>query len=163
MKYDINQLRELWNTPPKNGGIRNRLFDDVFSSHSHYPHRTVIKKFLIDNNVIENKCIICGLSEWQGNPITLQLDHIDGDRHNNQLHNLRLLCPNCHTQTETFSTRNMKLMNKKCKSDDDFVNAIKISENARQTIINQYNIEKSNAAWNELFNKVLIKHEKRIF
>lgn len=48
-------------------------------------------------------CAECGMSpEWNGKPLTLQVDHIDGDRFNNVLENLRFLCPNCHTQTETF-------------------------------------------------------------
>ena len=48
-------------------------------------------------------CAECGLlPEWNGKPLTLQVDHIDGDRFNNVLENLRFLCPNCHAQTETF-------------------------------------------------------------
>jgi hypothetical protein len=53
----------------------------------------------------------CGLNKtnvWAGMEIKLQLDHIDGDRFNNQLSNLRLLCPNCHSQTETFARNNSK-------------------------------------------------------
>ena len=41
--------------------------------------------------------------EWRGRRLTLQIDHIDGDRWNNNVSNLRILCPNCHTQTETYS------------------------------------------------------------
>lgn len=48
-------------------------------------------------------CTECGLlPEWNGKPLTLQVDHIDGDRFNNVLENLRFLCPNCHAQTETW-------------------------------------------------------------
>ncbi|MCA1799704.1 MAG: HNH endonuclease [Actinobacteria bacterium] len=51
-------------------------------------------------------CLWCNLGvEWNGKPLTLQLDHIDGDRNNNELDNLRLLCPNCHTQTDTWGGR----------------------------------------------------------
>ena len=54
----------------------------------------------------ELKCEICSLTDWQEKPITLHLDHIDGDgRHNHPL-NLRFLCPNCHSQTETYGGRN---------------------------------------------------------
>lgn len=54
------------------------------------------------------KCSECGLGpNWNNKPLTLQVDHIDGDNQNNDLDNLRLLCPNCHSQTETFAGKNI--------------------------------------------------------
>jgi hypothetical protein len=52
------------------------------------------------------RCAGCGLTEWQGQPIVLQLDHINGVHNDNRLDNLRLLCPNCHSQTDTYCGRN---------------------------------------------------------
>jgi 5-methylcytosine-specific restriction endonuclease McrA len=52
------------------------------------------------------KCAACGISEHNELPITLQVDHINGLANNNQLENLRLLCPNCHSQTEFWGARN---------------------------------------------------------
>lgn len=135
MNYNSETLREQWNKAPEHGGIRTRLFDDVFSSHSHYSHRTTLKKFLINSKIIKDECCICGLTDWQGNSITLQLDHIDGNRHNNQIHNLRLLCPNCHSQTETYGSKSCKVYNDNCRSDADFIDVIKTSDNARQALI----------------------------
>jgi len=54
----------------------------------------------------DGKCVECGISAWNGNPITLDVDHIDGDYRNNSQTNLRCLCPNCHSQTETYKNRN---------------------------------------------------------
>jgi hypothetical protein len=50
----------------------------------------------------EHRCVICGYSEWTGQPIPLEVDHADGNPDNNTEENLRLLCPNCHAQTETY-------------------------------------------------------------
>ena len=61
-----------------------------------------LKEKLLKENLIENKCAICGLTEWQNKPITLQLHHIDGNSNNNCLNNLQLLCPNCHSQTDNY-------------------------------------------------------------
>ena len=55
----------------------------------------------------DNKCAICGMpQEWNGNPLTFILDHIDGDATNNRRENLRCICPNCDSQLDTFKSRN---------------------------------------------------------
>lgn len=51
-------------------------------------------------------CDCCGISDWNGKEITLQVDHINGLANDNRLENLRLICPNCHSQSNTFSGRN---------------------------------------------------------
>jgi hypothetical protein len=52
------------------------------------------------------KCECCGLSKWQGKEIVLQVDHINGDPYNDKPNNLRLICPNCHSQTDSFAGAN---------------------------------------------------------
>lgn len=61
------------------------------------------KHLLRDRGV---KCEKCGITDWQGQSITLEMDHIDGDHENNSLLNLKLLCPNCHSQTPTYRAKN---------------------------------------------------------
>ena len=70
--------------------------------------RSHIKDRLIEERMLKNECAICGRRpEWCGKSLTLQLDHTNGDRTNWSVDNLRLLCPNCHSQTPTFGGRNM--------------------------------------------------------
>lgn len=64
---------------------------------------------LVKAGLRENKCALCPQGPvWNGKPLTLHLDHIDGDHSNNSLENLRILCPHCHQQTPTFGAKNMK-------------------------------------------------------
>lgn len=74
--------------------------------------RAYIKKRIINENLLDYKCQICNLDPvWYGNPLSLHLDHINGENNDNRLENLRFLCPNCHSQTETYSG---KLKRKRC-------------------------------------------------
>jgi hypothetical protein len=65
-----------------------------------------LKVRLLEIGLKENRCEICGTDEWGGKPLTLQLHHINGDGYDNRLENLELLCPNCHSQTDTYGGRN---------------------------------------------------------
>lgn len=61
-----------------------------------------LKVKLVKENLIEDKCAICGISSWMNKPITLQLHHINGNHYDNRLENLQVLCPNCHSQTDNY-------------------------------------------------------------
>lgn len=74
-----------------------------------------------------HKCEICNLTEWLGKPITIELEHSDGDRNNNNKDNLKLLCPNCHSQTKTWRRAKTKGFQKRKYSDAEYIEAIKNS------------------------------------
>jgi DNA-binding transcriptional ArsR family regulator len=71
-------------------------------------NRFHLKNHLFNAGLKENRCEICGISEWRGAPLTMALHHVNGDGRDNRLENLRILCPNCHGQTENFAGRNVR-------------------------------------------------------
>lgn len=74
-------------------------------------HNQRIKRRLIESGLMIDECVKCGQGPiWNGLPIVLTLDHINGVSNDHRIENLRILCPNCHSQTETFSGRNNKTL-----------------------------------------------------
>jgi Zn finger protein HypA/HybF involved in hydrogenase expression len=83
----------------------------------------------------ENKCNKCGLDEWLGESLVLELEHKDGNHFNNDRNNLEMLCPNCHSLTETWRGRN-KRERKMRVSDEKLLEALLTNDwNMRQALI----------------------------
>lgn len=100
---------------------------DLFCENSKHP-RNVLRNRIIKNNLIPYKCAICGTTEWLGRNLSLELDHINGINNDNRLENLRFLCPNCHSQTITYGSKNQKIT----ETEYD------ISEDLKDQIISKY-------------------------
>lgn len=77
-------------------------FEKILKGEIVIKYSQSLKRILINKNILKYECYECNLKEWNNKPISLELDHIDGDNWNNKLENLRFLCPNCHSQTPTY-------------------------------------------------------------
>jgi len=103
----INQERHIKTLTEK----RTYSLENILVENSRYGSHH-LKQKLLSKNILENKCYTCdNKGEWYGKKLSLQLDHINGINNDNRLENLRLLCPNCHSQTETFSGKRHKINN----------------------------------------------------
>ncbi len=83
-----------------------KSLDEILVENSEYLNSSYLKSRLLKSNKLEYRCYVCSLHEWLGKAISLQLDHINGVPNDHRIENLRLLCPNCHSQTETFAGKN---------------------------------------------------------
>lgn len=84
---------------------------EYYLTENSYHQSHKLKQRLIIEGLKEHKCECCGITEWRGQPTPIELDHINGIHTDNRLENLRLLCPNCHAQTETYRGKNKKTQN----------------------------------------------------
>lgn len=82
------------------------FFQKIEEANKGLINGVTLKKVLISQR--GNKCEWCNVSSWNGKPLTLHMDHINGNSDDNLPSNLRLLCPNCHSQTETYGGKNRK-------------------------------------------------------
>jgi hypothetical protein len=101
--YSPNQGRKGVSRYAKTSTNLNEILDGKHPNYQTFK----LKNRLLKEGLIENKCSKCNISEWNNTPINCELDHINGIRHDHHLSNLRMLCPNCHSQTSTYRGKNV--------------------------------------------------------
>ena len=92
--------------PHRRGRGRYMELDKILVKDSLYKNSAELKKRLVAAGMLVERCDICGLVEWREKPITLILDHKNGNHQDNRFENLHLVCPNCDSQQPTWLGRN---------------------------------------------------------
>lgn len=115
--------RDLYSQNAKNTHCKIKTpLEEIFNGkHPNYNSSKLIKR-LIEEGYKDYKCELCGLKEWLNRPLSLQLHHKDGNHSNNKLENLQILCPNCHSQTDTYSGKSSQKTKEKKKYFEDKLN-----------------------------------------
>lgn len=112
------------------GLVKLKFKHDVFIEGKHQTRSVLLQRLKHER---ELKCEVCGLTEWRGRIVKLELHHVDGNNTNNRRENLQLLCPNCHSITETWRSNLKSKLTK--VSDIELKEALKEESNIRRALI----------------------------
>jgi len=119
---------------------------------------------LKQENIIKYECFECkNQGEWNGTKLLLELDHIDGNKHNNIKENLRWLCPNCHSQTSTFRIKNYKNINlpkRRWIKEENIIESIKLGGSIAE-ILRRIGLKAVGDNYNRI-HRICIKHKMEV-
>lgn len=80
---------------------------EILVKDSTYTNMSKLKNRILNEGLKERKCECCGLTEWLGQPISLEMHHVNGIKNDLRIENLQILCPNCHAQTDNYRGKNI--------------------------------------------------------
>lgn len=107
--------------------------EKIFVENSLYSTE-MLKKRIVDSDLLDYCCSRCKIDSWNGETLVLDLDHINGNNTDNRIENLRYLCPNCHSQTDTYKGRNKNTGIKRV-TDEELLTAFKEHSNIRKALL----------------------------
>lgn len=140
-----------------------KLEDILNGKYPHYQSYK-LKNRLIKEGLKTNICELCGITNWNNKPIICHLHHIDGNHYNNSIENLQMLCPNCHSQTETYMSKNLKIKNEKHKYNKMLIDELnkknkyelnKIEQKEKIELLLNSDIDFSKFGWVNKASKIL--------
>lgn len=100
---------KVWNIGKRYKKIKTaQPIEQILVKDSTFISSDKLRKRLLKEQIKEYKCECCNNSLWLNQKIPLELHHINGDKHNNRIENLQLLCPNCHALTDNYRGKNIK-------------------------------------------------------
>ena len=103
--YNPNQAGKGIN---KNYGGPKKELSDILSGKVKYHSTSSLKRRLLKEGIKKNKCEECGIDSWNDKPLSMHLDHVNGNNTDNRIDNLKMLCPNCHSQTSTYAGKSKR-------------------------------------------------------
>lgn len=111
LKIDTSHFTGKGHLKGKTHGWSKKVpLSDLLVENSGRVLSTKHKKRIIAEKLLENKCVHCDLKNvWNNKPIVLHIDHINGNHFDHRIENLRFLCPNCHSQTDTYCSKKVKI------------------------------------------------------
>lgn len=103
--FKINPGGKGLNKPKIDGVGKISLTEILEGLHPSY-QTNKLRIRLIAEGIKQEKCEVCGIEDWNGKKLSFDLEHIDGNSRNHRLKNLMIICPNCHSQTDTYRGKN---------------------------------------------------------
>lgn len=156
--YDTSSLKGTHVKRYNDKGIPKKWLSEILVENS-TGNSNKLRERLIQYGVKKNQCENpkCGITEWCGEPITLELHHINGNHYDNRLENLVLLCPNCHSQTSNFrGKKSDNLLNKKLSEI-----AIEESKSGMENLLKYEEERKEQIKLNKIKYGIIKKTEKK--